>query len=242
MNVAFHHLKNPMDKAGNIMKYILNIHTSTEEAIVNISNGEKVLATLYNNDPKQHAAFLHTAIKEILVSEKISPKDLTAIAVTKGPGSYTGIRVGLASAKGLCFALRIPLITMNTLDVMAHTLINEIQDPNALYCPMIDARRMEVFTALYDFNLKEIIPPQAIVLDSSSFLPEVKVKNTNFSGSGCLKLKNMELNIQAEFYPQITISSYSLAFCANYRLEKELFDDVAWSNAEYLKEFYFPNK
>lgn len=224
------------------MRYILNIHTATEEAIVNISNGEEVLATLYNNDPKQHAAFLHTAIKEILLSENISPKDLSAIGVTKGPGSYTGIRVGLASAKGLCFALRIPLITINTLEVMAYTLINEIQDPDALYCPMIDARRMEVFTALYDFNLKEIIPPKAMVLDSSSFLPEGKVKVINFSGSGSIKIENREEKTHAVFYPDITISSNALAFCANSRLEKELFDDIAWSNAEYLKEFYFPDK
>lgn len=223
------------------MPYILNIHTATEEAIVNICDGKKVLATLYNNDPKQHASFLHTAIKEILAGEKITPKDLNAVGVTRGPGSYTGIRVGLATAKGLCFALNIPLITYNTLEVMAYTMISELQDTNALYCPMIDARRMEVFTAIYNYNLKEVFAPAAVILDSSTFTNVAEDKKLIFSGTGSLKFKNQVENLHATFYPQITITSRALAFCGDSSFSKENFDDIAYSRAEYLKEFYlFP--
>ena len=222
------------------MSYILNIHTATEEAIVNICDGKKVLRTSFNNDPKQHGSFLHIAIKEILASEKISPKDLSAVGVTKGPGSYTGIRVGLATAKGLCFALQIPLMTYNTLEVMALTLLNKIHDVNAFYCPMIDARRMEVFTAVYDFDLNEITPPAAIILDSSSFRMLIKEKKIFYSGSGSEKWKNISEDPHLEIYPGISISTESLAIMGDLSYVNQQFDDLAWSHAEYLKEFYFP--
>ena len=223
------------------MPYILNIHTATEEAIVNICDGEKILATLYNNDPKHHATFLHTAIKEILEGVKIAPKHLNAVGVTRGPGSYTGIRVGLAAAKGLCFALNIPLITINTLEVMAHSLKSEIQDADALYCPMIDARRMEVFTAIYDFNLREVFAPRAVILDSSIFSSIAQGKKLIFSGNGCIKLRDNNELLNTEFHPKITITSKSLASCGEFKFSNANFDDIAYSSAEYLKEFYlFP--
>ncbi|MEO6818616.1 MAG: tRNA (adenosine(37)-N6)-threonylcarbamoyltransferase complex dimerization subunit type 1 TsaB [Ginsengibacter sp.] len=224
------------------MTYLLNIHTATEEAMVNICDGKKVLATLYNNDPKQHGAFLHKAIKEILAGQKITPKNLSAVGVTNGPGSYTGIRVGLASAKGLCYALGIPLLTFNTLHVMARTLISEINDPNAFYGPMIDARRMEVFTAVFDFRLNEVIAPASMILDNTSFANIVDNNKIFFSGSGSLKFKNMDVKLNAAFYPEISISSVALAICAESMFLKGQFNDVAYSQAVYLKEFYFPKK
>ena len=122
-----------------------------------------------NEDPKSHAAFLHTAIHKILHNNDISVNDLKAIGVTNGPGSYTGIRVGLATAKGLCYALKIPLITFNTLEVMAVSAIENIKDKNAFYCPMIDARRMEVFTAVYDADMNPVEQPSAIDLADKSY-------------------------------------------------------------------------
>lgn len=221
------------------MNYLLNIHTATEEAIVNICEGEKVLHSLYSNDPKQHASFLHTAIKELLEKIQIKPKDLQAIGVTKGPGSYTGIRVGLAAAKGLCFALHIPLITYSTLEVMAITLIDKIKDENAFYIPMIDARRLEVFTSVFDFNLNEITKGKALVLDHSSFSDIDDGKKIYFSGSGSLKFETISENKNAFFYPEISISSNALATCTNAYFVKRQFADIAWSQAEYYKEFYF---
>ena len=148
------------------MNYILNIHTTAEKAIVNISNENQVIGTSVNSEQKEHAGFLHTAIKNILDENHINIAELKAVGVTGGPGSYTGIRVGLATAKGLCFALQIPMMMYNSLELMAFSAIENFEkDKQALFCPMIDARRMEVFSAIYDNELKEILSPAAVVLD-----------------------------------------------------------------------------
>jgi tRNA threonylcarbamoyladenosine biosynthesis protein TsaB len=171
------------------MNYILNIHTATETAMVNICNGPEVLATLFNQDTKQHASFLHTAIDQLLSENQIQMHQLKAIGVSNGPGSYTGIRVGLAAAKGLSYALQIPMITFNTLEVMAITAVNEIKNEDAYYCPMIDARRMEVYTAVYNYQLKEIISPQAMILSENSFEEIAQQQEVIFFGNGSEKFK-----------------------------------------------------
>ncbi|MEO8862667.1 MAG: tRNA (adenosine(37)-N6)-threonylcarbamoyltransferase complex dimerization subunit type 1 TsaB, partial [Ginsengibacter sp.] len=146
------------------MGYILNIHTATETALVSLADGPVVLGTLTNEETKQHAAFLHLAIDKILKDRQIAIKELEAIGVSSGPGSYTGIRVGLAAAKGLCFALNIPMITYNSLELLALSAIDFAKDKEGLYCPMIDARRMEVYTALYKFTEEEVFGPSALIL------------------------------------------------------------------------------
>ncbi|HUP13519.1 MAG TPA: tRNA (adenosine(37)-N6)-threonylcarbamoyltransferase complex dimerization subunit type 1 TsaB, partial [Niastella sp.] len=141
---------------------ILNIDTATDQAIVSLSKEGSVIGTLENNAQKDHAAWIQLAINSLLQKHGSAMHQLQAIAVTAGPGSYTGLRVGMATAKGLCFALQIPLITINTLQVMANAAIDQFllkasQMPLPLcFCPMIDARRMEVFTAVYDKALQEI--------------------------------------------------------------------------------------
>ncbi|HEY5464874.1 MAG TPA: tRNA (adenosine(37)-N6)-threonylcarbamoyltransferase complex dimerization subunit type 1 TsaB [Hanamia sp.] len=220
------------------MNYLLNIHTTTENAIVNICDGPKVLSSLVNSDSKQHAAFLHTAVHHILQVNDIRPKDLKAIGVTGGPGSYTGIRVGLASAKGFSFALNIPLIMINTLEVMAFTIINKISDESALYCPMIDARRMEVFTAVYDNKLNEIIPPSAMIIAENSFREIMTKQNVYFSGSGSHKFKNIIPHLHdSQFIPD-TIDSKSLGIFSWNKLQKKEFENVAHSKPYYIKDFY----
>ena len=151
------------------MAYLLNIHSATETAIINLMAGQEILSTLCNHETKQHAFFLHTAIKELLREQGIGIKNLNAIGVSSGPGSYTGIRVGLATAKGLCYALNIPLITYNSLELMALSARNNAKDEIAFYCPMIDARRMEVYTAIYNFNMEEIESPSAQILTENFF-------------------------------------------------------------------------
>ena len=176
------------------MDYILNIHTATEQAIVAICKGETVLDTLTNEDPKCHAAFLHEAINKVLHNNDIPMTKLKAIGVTNGPGSYTGIRVGLAAAKGLCFALGIPLITYNTLEVMAISAIDEIKDKNALYCPMIDARRMEVFTAMYKADMNIVEEPSAKILADGSYEEYLRNKAIYFFGNGSKKMQNISIS------------------------------------------------
>jgi tRNA threonylcarbamoyladenosine biosynthesis protein TsaB len=221
------------------MNYILNIHTATENAIVTLCNGGDVLKTLINSDPKRHASFLHVAINQILKDTNIQPNDLCAVGVTAGPGSYTGIRVGLASAKGLCFALNIPLMILNTLEVMAISLIENINNQEALYCPMIDARRMEVFTSVYDRNLREVIPPTAIVLTEDTFGDLISVRPVYFIGSGIQKFKKINSHIpQSNFLDELTISSKSFGAFAWKQFKSKKFDDVANASALYIKEFY----
>ena len=112
------------------MVYILNIHTATETAIINLMENEKILATFTNTETKEHAAFLHTAVKELLQRHDIDLKDLAAIGVTSGPGSYTGIRIGLATVKGLCYALKIPLIIYNSLFESQATQLKKLRCGN----------------------------------------------------------------------------------------------------------------
>ncbi len=224
------------------MEYILNIHTALETAIVNICEGENVLSTLINNHSKSHAAWLHIAIHQILHENDIKITQLKAVGVTSGPGSYTGIRVGLATAKGLCYALKIPLITYNVLQVMALSAIDHIQDKNAFYCPMIDARRMEVFTAVYDYNLKEKIPPSAMVIAENSFEKLLKIQPIYFFGNGSEKFKNITKNKLFSNFIDQEITSEQLGKLAWQKYKKEEFDSVAYAEPLYIKEFYSTRK
>lgn len=224
------------------MNYILNIHTSTETAIVNLTNGPDLLSSKENFDSRDHAAFLHTAIHQILQEVDIQPNDLKALGVTGGPGSYTGIRVGLASAKGLCFALNIPLIILNTLEVMALSIIEKNPDKNGLYCPMIDARRMEVFTAVYSYELFEIIPPSAIVLTENTFEEIISKQTVYFFGSGAQKYKEINITIPTSQFINDQISSKTLGFLSWQKFKKNVFENVSNSSPFYIKDFYTVKK
>jgi tRNA threonylcarbamoyladenosine biosynthesis protein TsaB len=219
------------------MAFILNIDTATEIASISISEKDKILDSITNNNQKDHAAFLQPAIKSLLLKIDLPINKLNAIAVTKGPGSYTGLRVGMASAKGLCYALNIPLVTLNTLEVMAWSTMLRIQDSEALYCPMIDARRMEVFTAVYDHQLTEIVNPCAMILDENSFKDLLKTNKIHFSGSGVLKMKNLFQN-ENIFYDDNKILTFSMGELAWKSYLNGSFSNVFTSSAVYLKEFY----
>lgn len=223
------------------MNYILNIHTTAEKAIVNICKEARVLCTATNEDQKDHASFLHIAIKKILQDNDIEISDLKAIGVTGGPGSYTGIRVGLATAKGLCFALKIPMMMFNSLELMAFSAIENYQGVNkeSLFCPMIDARRMEVFTAVYDKNLNEVIRPTALILNEHSFDGWIQNKTFYYFGSGAQKFKKIaEKRSQNLNYILSDISSESLAQFSWNRFKKNNFENIIKAEALYVKEFY----
>ncbi len=175
------------------MALLLNIDTATENASICLSKDGNALRTMVNNQQRDHAAWIQPAIEQLLKEMQNTVKDLQGIAVTAGPGSYTGLRVGLATAKGLCFALNIPLITENTLRVMAYAATQQsfpngdvysikagLKNPTIL-CPMIDARRMEVFTALYDLQLNIVEKPAALILEPDSFNKELENNSILFS-------------------------------------------------------------
>ncbi|HQW93579.1 MAG TPA: tRNA (adenosine(37)-N6)-threonylcarbamoyltransferase complex dimerization subunit type 1 TsaB, partial [Ferruginibacter sp.] len=149
------------------MSLILNIDTSSEKAHVSFAKDGSLLALLSSESQKEHASFLQSAIQQLCKTASIHLPEIDAVAVTAGPGSYTGLRVGMASAKGLSYALKKPFITMGTLDILARSAIDffpEQAEP-VLFCPMLDARRMEVFTAIYQKDLKTILEPGALILD-----------------------------------------------------------------------------
>lgn len=222
------------------MAFILNIDTATETASVSICEKDRIIDSVTNNNQKDHAAFLHTAIKTLMQKSSLPFNKLNAIAVTEGPGSYTGLRVGMASAKGLCYALNIPLVTLNTLEVMAWSTMLKMRDKKAFYCPVIDARRMEVFTAVYDVQLSEILHPCSMILDENSFSDLLTTHKIYFSGSGILKLENIIQNENA-IYDNSNSLTASMGELAWKKYSKRLFSNVFSSSSVYLKEFYTYN-
>jgi tRNA threonylcarbamoyladenosine biosynthesis protein TsaB len=226
------------------MALLLNIDTATEHASVCLSKDGKVLAIEESLDQKNHGSFLQPAIKKILASVNLSLSAIDAIAVTEGPGSYTGLRVGMASAKGLCYALNKPLIVLNTLRVMAAAAIDayNVELPpgsDLLFCPMIDARRMEVFTALYDSSLNQVLAPIAVVLTETSFDSELNNKGIVFSGSGHYKFKEISLNTAAMF-DNVQHNASNMVALAEKAYKQQQFANLAYSEPFYLKEFFSP--
>jgi tRNA threonylcarbamoyladenosine biosynthesis protein TsaB len=219
------------------MSYIINIDTATETAHVSIAQDGKLLQALQNESQKDHGAFLQNAIQQLLKTAVLSFADIDAIAVTAGPGSYTGLRVGLASAKGLCYALNKPLLTLNTLEVLttaAKTSPNN--QPAILYCPMIDARRMEVFAALYNNTLTALLPPCAMILNDTSFLNTLEKEKIVFFGSGAPKWQQVCTHPNASFTTHLALPEAMADLAYKYFLEQR-FADLAYSEPFYLKEF-----
>ena len=222
------------------MALLLNIDTATEYASVCLSEEDKIISILESKDQKNHASFIQPAIEKICQTTGIKLKDLDAVSVTSGPGSYTGLRVGLSSAKGLCYALNKPLILVNTLEVMAQAAILSYKgsgEGNFLFCPMIDARRMEVFTAIYDTHYQAIMQPCARILNENSFKEELSAHTLIFTGSGSFKMKKWPNHINGIFIDTIHNAS-NLASRALNAFHNQKFGNLAYSEPDYLKEFY----
>ncbi|MFC4262550.1 tRNA (adenosine(37)-N6)-threonylcarbamoyltransferase complex dimerization subunit type 1 TsaB [Ferruginibacter yonginensis] len=222
------------------MAFILNIDSALETASVSISK-DGVIQNLYSNHTqKDHAAFIHTAVEKSLEASQISAAQLNAIACTIGPGSYTGLRVGLAAAKGLCYALNKPLITLSTLQVMAQAaIINNNQNEGYYYCPMIDARRMEVFTAMYKADLSTVTEPEAKIIDAHSFDFALSTKPTYFFGNGMQKFKNICTNTNAHFI-EMGETFEAINIISTQLYKKQSFANLVMAAPSYTKEFYNP--
>jgi tRNA threonylcarbamoyladenosine biosynthesis protein TsaB len=204
--------------------------------IVSIAKDGQVLKQSGNASQKDHAAFLQPAIQLLMRDTGIALKDIDAVAVTGGPGSYTGLRVGMASAKGFCYALQKPLIVLNTLEVLALSAIFTKTDDRYLLCPMIDARRMEVFTAVYDTALNPIVQPLALILDQSAFREQLEGNPVLFFGSGAPKWKEICTQTNA-FFETVPIIPGAMARYANQRFGEKQFADLAYQEPIYLKDF-----
>ncbi len=225
------------------MTTILHIDTALNHASTCVTRGDEVLAIKESHEQKKHASFLQPAIEKLLADTGLSLSQMDAIAVSAGPGSYTGLRVGLASAKGICFAIQKPLIMVNTLEVLAQSLIshfakmNITPEPNAVICPLIDARRMEVFTAIYTLNLEEMEAAHARVVNVGSFDKFLAKRITYFCGNGTDKCRPLLTHTNAR--PEnIAHSAADLAKRALIAYQSNRFANLAYVEPFYVKEFF----
>lgn len=225
------------------MAIILQIDTSAAVAAVSISNNSILSGFIQNEEQREHASFLQPAVQKLLIQLQLKIQDLDAVAVVNGPGSYTGLRVGLASAKGICYAAKKPLITIGSLPLMAKSAVIDLQNAGKelpFLCPMIDARRMEVFSAIYNTTLDEIIPAQPMLINNLSFVEILLQNKLLFFGSGAPKFQEICTHPNAIFGTQFNSLQ---AFCqmAHSLFALGQFTDLAYSEPLYLKEFYSGN-
>lgn len=218
------------------MSLILHIDTAVQIASVCLSEGERVITTLVNPSEKDSASWLHLAIQDVLQQNKFQPKDLQAVAVSAGPGSYTGLRVGMATAKGLCYALSVPLISINTLQMMAASIKAPSTD---LLCPMIDARRMEVFTGLFTTELEPVLPSTNMILNETSFEEQLKLSTISFFGNGSIKAEQVIKHSNALFVTS-RATAENMVLIARKHFEAGQFSDLAYSEPGYGKDFHSP--
>lgn len=218
----------------------LLIETATECCSVALSRGESLINEKYINSPKVHASILAPFIRDILVENKLSISELNAVAVSEGPGSYTGLRVGASCAKGICFGSNIPLIGVSTLAAIAQMVIDsKIMDAKEEYiiAPMIDAGRMEVYTAIFSSKGKQITNTSAMILDENSFSNELNKCKVIFTGNGAQKFfplvsANPNAILQAN-----TPHASGLRVRANEIYSNGEFKDSAYFEPFYLKDF-----
>ena len=222
------------------MANILNIETSTDVCSVALTSEGQVLDHRENYDGQTHATLLSQYVKEMLDYARSREMKLDAIAVSIGPGSYTGLRIGLSEAKGLAFGLQVPLIGVNTLQLLTvSTMFNHfIEDDNLLFVPMIDARRMEVYTAAYNPSLEPVLEPQAMILDEHSFEPLLEQGYTLvLMGNGSDKARQVLSRDGVLFIEGIKPVAVDMLALAERAYRMGDFIDVAYSTPLYLKEF-----
>lgn len=216
------------------MAIILHIDCAQTIASAGISADGRMLVVKTNELQADHAAWIHNAVDTLTKEAEISLNETDAVAVTIGPGSYTGLRVGLATAKGICYALNKPLITINTLKMMANAARNT---DATLICPMIDARRMEVFTAIYDKNLTVLKEPEALILNEAVYHDILTTHHVCFCGSGSKKLQTLIQNKNAHFEDhEFGVAAMLTLAEESYHLQA--FASLAYSEPLYIKEFH----
>ncbi len=217
------------------MGIILNIETATKNCSVSISKNNEVISLKELNEGKfSHAEKLHSFILEVIKDAGLSMQDLDAIAVSKGPGSYTGLRIGVSAAKGLCYALDKPLISVPTLENIARQISLK---ENEFAVPLLDARRMEVYSAIFDQDYRQIRATEAEIINETSFQSYLKKNILYFMGDGAEKCKEFIKHENARFLTSVYPSAREMAMIAAPKFETADFEDVAYFEPFYLKDF-----
>lgn len=225
------------------MAIFLIIDTALDEAIVALGREGKIIAELRNKETHHHASFIQVAIADLLAQNTLAITEIDAVAVTLGPGSYTGLRVGLATAKGIAYALQKPLIGLSTLSALATAVIklkSNSMTPSTQIFSMIDARRMEVFGAIYDGSCNPILQEQAMVLDQTTWNSMIS-QATICIGNGQSKIKDF-ISLQNVTYQEGNYTSQVLLDMAIIKWNAANFEDLAYIGPNYLKEVYILSK
>lgn len=219
------------------MVTILQIETATQVCSAAIAVNGETIALKELAAQNIHAGSLTLFIDEVIKQAGITYASLDAVAVSKGPGSYTGLRIGVSTAKGICFAAEKPLIAVDTLKMMAKGFLESNPSYTGLICPMIDARRMEVFTALYDIHLQEVLPVAAKIIDEHSYQQELAANAITFIGDGAMKCSASILSPNASFSGLNFNSATNMSALAYQLYSSRDFVDVAYFEPYYLKDF-----
>jgi tRNA threonylcarbamoyladenosine biosynthesis protein TsaB len=232
------------------MSLLLSIETSTSICSVALHEEDHLIQSIENEIPQSASSQLAVMIHQALESVKKKPNQIQAVVVSEGPGSYTGLRIGVATAKGICYALNIPLISVNTLELLAYQYSSSIGEASPfsfgkglgmrlgeVLCPMLDARRMEVYCMLLDSNLSTLEPTHAKIIDESSFKDQLDQQPIYFFGNGADKCKEAIKHPNAHFISGIAPSAAKLGELGFKKYKAALFEDVATFEPFYLKDF-----
>lgn len=236
-------MSNFVTKFQIAMALILIIETSTEVCSVSLTQNGTLLDLIESGEGQNHARLVTVFAEDLLSRNKIKPVELSAVAVSKGPGSYTGLRIGASTAKGICYAADIPLIAVGTLEAMAkHVALNKVkfdipEDKPILFCPMIDARRMEVYSVLLAENGTIIKPISAEIIDESFLFPELSGNTVVFFGNGAAKCQHVINSPNALFLSNINASAQYMTELVWEAYNNNHFENVAYFEPFYLKDF-----
>ena len=218
------------------MTYILSLETSTKVSSVALHNKGVLVGSQQLHIDKSHSGLLTVMIDDLLKCCGVNLEDLDAVAVSNGPGSYTGLRIGLSTAKGICFGIDKPLITLNTLDILEAEVRKYVTD-NSRLCPMLDARRMEVYTQLSEADGETIVDMHPKVIDENSFHAELNEGTIWFFGSGAAKCRPIISHSNARFVEGIEPLASNMGALAYKAFQENEFADLAYAEPIYLKEF-----
>jgi len=225
------------------MALILNIETSTEVCSVALARDGIVMDSRENLSGQNHAMLATVFIDELIKESGIAIEKLDAVAVSGGPGSYTGLRIGVSVAKGICYAAHLPLIAITSLESMAYHVMHHLESyhfeqiENMLFCPMIDARRMEVYTSFYDKEGTQIRGIQADIIDHESYLSYLEDNSVLFFGNGAAKCRDAINHSGAFFINGVITSALYMIPLSERDFELKKFVDVAYYEPFYLKDF-----
>ncbi|MDR1130069.1 MAG: tRNA (adenosine(37)-N6)-threonylcarbamoyltransferase complex dimerization subunit type 1 TsaB [Prevotellaceae bacterium] len=235
-------MKTEKSKAGSPDCIILGIETGGDNCSVVLSKGCEIIA-LKEKAGREHSKYLSVFIDDVVRDSGLSYSDIDAVAVGKGPGSYTGLRIGVGTAKGICYGVGKPLIAINSLLSLVSTCRNVLSPASSslVYCPLIDARRLEVYTALFDMSLHQLSDTEAMIISENSFAEILSTQKVCFFGSGAKKCKEIIKSPNAIF-ADIENSASGLVYPAVEAFNNSQFEDAAYFEPFYLKDFVVTEK